>query len=223
VEKSVFGLFHEASFAQLHSLGRRICWLQDLALRAVAPQAVRPVSKAEGAIQMLVHGDRAAGQCGSPGYWLNLQREILKADRMIVFGLVPAIRSSKASSSGALSQTGRTGSTGAASSRLRSVLVAGEVALAVVILTAASVDIREVTRELREPNGFNPQGLLSANLDVSSLRYKQLDARIALFQQVTEKVKELPELEDAALDSCVPMGCFYSAAFPVAGRDRIIP
>lgn len=99
----------------------------------------------------------------------------------IVFGLVPAIRSSNASPSGALSQTGRIGSIGSASSRLRRVLVAGEVALAVILLAAAGVDLREVTRELNAPNGFRPQDLLSANLDVSSPRYKQLDARIALF------------------------------------------
>lgn len=136
----------------------------------------------------------------------------------IVFGLLPAVRSSKASPSGALSQTGRTGSTGAASSRLRRVLVTGEIALAVLLLTAAAVDIREVTRELHEPNGFSPDGLLSANLDVSRPRYKQLDARIALFKQVTEKVKELPEVEDAAMNSCIPMGCFYSTTFTVAGR-----
>jgi predicted permease len=136
----------------------------------------------------------------------------------IVFGLAPAVRSSKASPSGALSQSGRTGSTGVSSSRLRRVLVAGEVALAVLLLAAAGVDIREVTRELREPNGFNPQGLLSVNLDVSGPRYKQLDARIALFEQLTEKVKGLPEVEDAAIDSCVPMGCFYSTTFTVAGR-----
>ncbi|MGB9076493.1 MAG: ABC transporter permease [Terracidiphilus sp.] len=137
----------------------------------------------------------------------------------IVFGLVPAIRSSKVPPSGTLSQTGRTSSTGVASSRIRRVLVTGEVALAVILLTAACVDIREVTRELREPNGFNPQGLLSVNLDVSGPRYKQLDARIALFEQVTQKIRDIAEVEDAAPDSCIPMGCFYSTNFTVAGRD----
>jgi predicted permease len=136
----------------------------------------------------------------------------------MVFGLVPAIRSSKAPPSGTLGQTGRVGSTGVASSRLRRLLVAGEVALAVILLAAAGVDIGEVTRELNEPDGFNPQQLLSANLDVSGPRYKQLNARIALFEQVTEKVKDLPEVADAAVDSCVPMGCFYSTTFAVVGR-----
>lgn len=35
---------------------------------------------------------------------------------------------------------------------------------------------------------------------------------------MTEKVKGLPEVEDAAVDSCVPMGCFYSTTFDVLGQ-----
>ena len=91
-------------------------------------------------------------------------------------------------------------------------------ALAVILLAAAGVDIREVTRELTASNGFNPGHLLTANLDVSSPRYKELDARNALFEQVTEKLKNLPEVVDVAVDSCVPMGCFYSTTFDVAGQ-----
>ena len=141
----------------------------------------------------------------------------------IVFGFVPAIGASKANPRNALSESARTGSIGFGRSRLRSVLVTGEVALALILLAAAGVDMREVVRELSEPNGFNPQHLLIANLDVSSQRYKQLDARIALFQRVTEKLRIVPEVEDADVDSCVPMGCFYSTSFNVVGRVPLSP
>ncbi len=78
--------------------------------------------------------------------------------------------------------------------------------------------MREIVRELSKPNGFNPRHLLIANLDVNSRRYKELDARIALFKQATEKLRNLPEVESAAVDSCVPMGCFYSTSFAVVER-----
>jgi putative ABC transport system permease protein len=135
----------------------------------------------------------------------------------IVFGLVPAVRSSKAPPRDALSQNGRAG-TGIAASRLRRVLVAVEVALALILLAAASVDMREVLRELHAPTGFNPQNLLVVNLDVSSRRYEHLDARIAFFEQVTEKLRSFPEVEAADLDSCVPLGCFYSTSFDLPGQ-----
>lgn len=139
----------------------------------------------------------------------------------IVFGLVPAIQASKANTRDALGENGRTSSS--SPSRLRNVLVTGEVALALVLLTAAGVDMREVVRELSEPNGFNPQHLLTANLDVNGRRYKNLDSRIALFKQVTETLRNLPEVESADVDSCVPMGCFYSTLFDVIGRTPLAP
>jgi putative ABC transport system permease protein len=81
--------------------------------------------------------------------------------------------------------------------------------------------MREVVREVSEPNGFNPQHLLIANLDVSSYRYKQLDAWIALFQQVTEKLRNVPEVEGTDVDSCVPMDCFYSTGFHIVGQTPL--
>lgn len=137
----------------------------------------------------------------------------------VVFGLLPAIQSSKVPPRGALSQTSRTASAGGGSSRLRKILVVAEVAAAVALLAAAGVDMREVLRELNEPNGFNSQHLVTLNLDVSGPRYKQWPTRIALFEQVTEKLRGLPGVNSVTADSCVPMGCFYSAAFHVLGQE----
>lgn len=136
----------------------------------------------------------------------------------VLFGLLPAIRSSKVSPRGALSQSGRTASGGTNSSRLRRILVAGEVATAVILLTATGVFLREVLRELSTPNGFNPNHLLIANLDVKSARYKQPDPRKALFTQTVEKLRNLPEVEDADVDSCVPMGCWFGLPFDIEER-----
>ena len=136
----------------------------------------------------------------------------------VLFGLLPAIRSSKAAPRGALSQSGRTFSGGPGSSRLRRALVAGEVATAVILLTATGVFVREVVRELSTPNGFNPNHLLIATLDVKNARYKEPGARLALFTQVVEKARNLPEVEDADVDSCVPMGCQYGLSFDIEER-----
>ncbi len=141
----------------------------------------------------------------------------------ILFSLLPALRSSNAPPRGALSQTGRTVSAGKGSSRLRRLLVAAEVAMAVILLTAAGVLMREVLREINEPNGFNPHHLLIANLDVSGARYKKPDTRIALYRQVVEKIQKLPEVESADLDSCVPMGCDYGLSFQIVGRPPQSP
>lgn len=136
----------------------------------------------------------------------------------VLFGLLPSIRSSKAPPSAALSQTDRTASAAKGSSQLRSFFVIAEVATAVILLTAAGVVMRQLLRELNEPNGFNPQHLMIASLDVSSPRYKLQTARITLYEQAMQKVRNLPEVEDAAVDSCVPMSCFFSLSFDFVGR-----
>ena len=136
----------------------------------------------------------------------------------LVFGLLPALRASKANPRDALSESGRTGSHGFGRTRLRSVLVTGEIVLAVVLVAAASIITRDVVREMTEPNGFDPRHVLVVALNVGTPRYKNLEARVTFFQQVTEKVRNLPGVEAAGVDSCVPMGCSYSTAFSVVGQ-----
>ncbi|MHB1958860.1 MAG: ABC transporter permease [Acidobacteriaceae bacterium] len=136
----------------------------------------------------------------------------------ILFGLLPSIRFSKTPPRAALNQTDRTASAAKGSSQLRRLFVVAEVATAVILLTAAGVVMRQLLRELNEPNGFNPQHLLIARLDVSSPRYKLQNARIAFYEQVMQRIRNLPGVEGAAMDSCVPMSCFFSLPFDFVGR-----
>jgi putative ABC transport system permease protein len=163
------------------------------------------------------YGERIAGglRIDAPTLLFMLAMTLLTT---VLFGLLPAIRSSKAPPTGTLSQTGRTSSAAKGSSQLRRLFVVAEVASAVILLTAAGVVMRQLLRELNEPNGFDQRHLLIASLDVSSPRYKLQNARIALYEQALQKVRNLPEVEDAAVDSCVPMGCFFSLPFNSVGR-----
>lgn len=131
----------------------------------------------------------------------------------IVFGLLPALRSSNASPNGVLSQTGRIASQGAAASRLRKLLVVGEIVTAMILLTAAGVIMRQIVRELTETNGFNPNHLLVANLNASSPQYKMQQKRVAFYSQTLQNIRNLPEVTDAAVDSCIPMHCFFRLPF----------
>lgn len=163
------------------------------------------------------YGERiAAGfRIDSPTFLFMLAITLLAT---ILFGILPAIGSSTVPPRGALSRTGHTASGGKESARLRRVLVIAEVATAVILLTAGVVVMRHLLRELNEPNGFNQQQLLVANLHVSNPRYELQNARLALYEQTSQKIRNLPEVEDVALDSCVPMSCFFSLSFDFVGR-----
>jgi putative ABC transport system permease protein len=137
----------------------------------------------------------------------------------LVFGLLPALRASKANPRTALSEGGRTGSGGR--SRLRSALVTAEIALALTLLAGAGVIMREVTRELNEPNGFNPKNVLVAQIDLRTQEYQGPAAQIAFFQQVTEKARNIAGAESASADTCVPIGCSWSTSFTIAGQPTV--
>jgi predicted permease len=135
----------------------------------------------------------------------------------ILFGLAPAFRTSKVNPGDALSETSR-GSSSFAHSRLRNVLVTGEIVLAVVLLAGAGLNLREVIREFSQPVGFNPQHLVIANLHLDSDPYQKAAARTVFFDQVTEKLRNLPGVESAGLDNCIPLGCGYSTSFTIVGQ-----
>ena len=136
----------------------------------------------------------------------------------ILFGLAPAFRASKIDPADALGEGGRTGSSSFGRSRLRNVLVTGEIALAVALLAGAGVAIRELVRHFSAPVGFNPHHLVIANLHLDSQPYRSAAARTVFFEHVTERLRNVPGVESAALDNCIPAGCGYSTSFSIVGQ-----
>lgn len=138
-----------------------------------------------------------------------------------VLGLVPALRASKANPRDALAEGGRADSGGLGRSRLRSVLVTGEVALSLVLLAGAGVMMREVIREFAEPIGFNPSHLLVADVFLKSRSYEKPAAQGAFFRQVTENLRNIASAESAGASTCIFNGCDDTTAFSIAGEPPL--
>src|SRR4030095_6290697 len=79
----------------------------------------------------------------------------------IVFGLVPAIHSSKTELTESLKEGGRGSSEGSRRNRIRGVLVVGELAVAVVLLVGAGLLIQSLWRLRNVSAGFQPQNVLT--------------------------------------------------------------
>lgn len=137
----------------------------------------------------------------------------------ILFGLVPAFRGSKVNLGRALNEGGRTGSENLSRSRLRSILVSSEIALAILLLAGAGIVLRELVREFSQPVGFNSHHLVIADLHLEGRQYGTAAARVAFFQQISEALKALPGVDSAALDNCVPLDCSYSTSFRIIGQS----
>jgi putative ABC transport system permease protein len=78
----------------------------------------------------------------------------------VVFGIVPALQSSRPDLTRGLKDSGRSSTAGAGSQRLRSLLVVAEVALAVVLLVGAGLFIGSFVKLVRIDPGFDYRNLL---------------------------------------------------------------
>jgi len=128
---------------------------------------------------------------------------VLTLATALLFGLLPALQSSRADLQAAL-QEGRT-SAGSSQVRTRSLLIVGEMALALVLLVAAGLTIRSLTALLSVDPGFDPEGVLTLSVDLPSQRYGEPAEWPIFYDRVIEGLRSLPGVERAVL---VPRLCF---------------
>ncbi len=139
----------------------------------------------------------------------------------LLFGLMPAIGASKVNPRDALTDSSPASSAGFGRIRWRSLLVAGEIALAFVLLAGAGVMMREVIREFTDPNGFNPDHVLVAQISLTSQDDQNSAKQAAFFKQLIEKVRAIPGVASADANTCLPLGCRLSTPFSVAGETPL--
>jgi putative ABC transport system permease protein len=120
----------------------------------------------------------------------------------IFFGLAPALQLARRGPATALRDDART-STGRG--QLRAVLVAAELALALVLLAGAGLLIRSFVQMQRVDPGFSTDRLLTFQVRMEGPAYAQAPARIAFVNGVVERLKTLPGVIDAAAGSNAPI------------------
>ena len=124
----------------------------------------------------------------------------------IVSGLAPAIQSSKPDLNETLKESGRGTSAGRSRQRVRSALVVAELALALVLLTGAGLMVTGVNSLLGVRQPYDPQHVLSIELNLPEGTYQPLPKRAAFYRQVLERLQAVPEIESAAIVRSLPYG-----------------
>ena len=141
---------------------------------------------------------------------------------LLVFGLMPALQLTSPSLQPALRESSRTGSAGKSRMRTRQVLVVGEIAVSLVLLTGAGLMIRLFQQKIRGDHGFNPRQVLTAEVALSSREYSDAVRLRAFFQQLIERVRGLAGVQAAAAASSLPTGLGTEALpFVIAGRPPL--
>jgi putative ABC transport system permease protein len=122
----------------------------------------------------------------------------------IVFGLAPALQSSRPDLNEVLKEGGRN-TTGGAGHRLRSALVMTEIALAVVLLVGAGLMMKSLLNLLQANVGFNPDKLLTMTVVPPAAKYTDPNRQVEFFDQLSERVKSLPGVSDAGTVNILPL------------------
>jgi putative ABC transport system permease protein len=130
----------------------------------------------------------------------------LSAISGILFGLAPAFQVWGSSPVGSLKEGwGHTGGAGS-HNRLRSMLVAAEVAVASVLLIGAGLLIQSLWRVLQVDPGFRPENVLSMSIALPPARYSQDQKLIAFFDDLTGRLRNLPATVAAGAIVNLPLG-----------------
>ena len=115
----------------------------------------------------------------------------------VLFGLAPALQASRRDVRESLSESGR-GSVGDARHRLRSALVISEVALALLLLTAAGLLLQSFARLSHVDPGFKTDRLLTAIVALPGGAYPQTESIARFYEQLLPRIKALPGVENAS-------------------------
>jgi len=121
----------------------------------------------------------------------------------VMFAAIPAWRSGSTSVQAAIQSRSPGNESGG--SRLRTLLVAVEVALAVVVLVGAALLVVSLSRVLGVNPGFEFSRGLVADLTLSGRQYAEVDARTRFFEQVIERVQSIPGVEGACALNQAPL------------------
>jgi predicted permease len=127
----------------------------------------------------------------------------------ILFGIVPAWRARGVDLNTALKAGGRSGENEGSlrfgRHRLRGLLVACELALAVVLLAGAGLLIRSFAHLENVPPGFSVDHLLSMNINASGPKYHEDKSTTLFYQDLLARVSHLPGVKATGLISALPL------------------
>jgi|HubBroStandDraft_1064217.scaffolds.fasta_scaffold04128_4 putative ABC transport system permease protein len=122
----------------------------------------------------------------------------------VLMGLVPAFQAARVDQREALQQQGGRGMVGSGRSRVRSLLVVSEVALAFVLTVASGLLLKSFITALNVNPGFEPRNLSTVDFTLSGNQYNDDAQVVRREREVLERVSALPGVQAAAIVSVLP-------------------
>ena len=137
----------------------------------------------------------------------------------LICGLLPAVTASNTDLNESLKETTRGASGSSSRQRMRSALIACEVALSLTLLISAGLLIRSFIRLQQSSPGFDPQHLATFQLSLPSAGYRQPSQMAAFYDQLLNRLATLPGVTSVgAVDPLPFSGSSRTGSFNIMGR-----
>ena len=137
----------------------------------------------------------------------------------VLFGLAPALKSSRPDLVDALKDAGRTTGT-ASGGRTRSALVVVEIALSVVLLMGASLTIRGFLQLQAVNPGFQADRVLLFGVNLQPKRYPTYTQRIAFIQNIVDVLRTIPGAQSVAVGNGGMPYAGQQSTFTIEGQPK---
>jgi putative ABC transport system permease protein len=138
----------------------------------------------------------------------------------VICSLLPIVQSSKPDLNKALKEAGRSSTGGARGHRTRNALVVCEVAIALVLLIGAGLMIKSFVQLQQVNPGFRADHILSVQIPLPDLKYKEAYQRTNFYQQLIDGIKASPDVESVGATTTLPLarGGGWGKMFSIDGQ-----
>jgi predicted permease len=145
-------------------------------------------------------------------YWMNFGLDVrvlgftagVAVLTGLIFGVMPALQSSRVDLNDTLKEGGR-GALTSSGSHSRSLLVVTEIALSLVLLVGAGLMIQSFLRLRRVNVGLDPKNVLTMSVGLPFAKYAEAEQRATFFKNLVDRVKGIPGVEAAGATSTLPL------------------
>jgi putative ABC transport system permease protein len=123
----------------------------------------------------------------------------------ILFGLAPVLAAFRVSLNNTLKEAGPQSGSSAGTRRAQRVLMVAEIALSFVLFIGAGLLMKSFHQLTAIQPGFDPHGVLTAQVALPLDQYQSIDQQRSFFQQLVERLQVLPGVASAGATASIPL------------------
>jgi predicted permease len=139
----------------------------------------------------------------------------------VLFGLFPALQLANPEIREVMQANTQKAAGSVSSRRLHAILIAGQIAMAMVLLTASASAIQSFRRLLHSDMGYDPHNVADFSIPIHPNTYTTWEARTNYFQQLRDKVAETPGVTEASLSLVAPPNSAWDFPIEILGQNSL--